>query len=437
VPNLLDLLRLYDRRPTRAIVEQDSEPEGHLMNDIDITTYRETPEVNVNTFFRWAIGAVLATFLVGCGSGIQRNPVPESLVEVAQVKNLEGVRFWGDVPLAGVDEILHEKRWENFAERPHHYLALSGGGSNGAYGAGFVNGWTAAGTRPEFNLVTGISIGAVIAPFAFLGSEYDDLLKSLFTEHSTETMVKKRGLFAIFRHASVFDISQLRELLKELVTQEVVDKIGVEYLAGRFLYIGTTNLDAERPVIWSIGRIAASGDPRALSLIREIIVASAAIGATFPPIIFEVEANGETYDELHVDGGTVNQVFIYPLGAHWATILERFGVGREPNVYILRNGYLWPKYSAVPYKLTAILAGSLESLIRNQANGDLEKIYLQIQADGMNYYLTYIPDDFDVENTEMFDKNYMNKLYERGYEEALKGAPWERFPPGLERTLTE
>jgi predicted acylesterase/phospholipase RssA len=402
------------------------------MSDIGINAYPGKRDVNVNTLFGWLNCVVLAILLVGCGPAIQRNPVPESLVEVAQVKNFEDVRFWGDAPVVGMSEILNEERWENFTDRPHHYLALSGGGSNGAYGAGFINGWTAAGTRPEFNLVTGISIGAAIAPFAFLGPEYDDVLKSLFTERSTDEMVKRRGLFAIFSNASVFDISQLEAVLAEIITQEVIDKIAVEYLAGRFLYIGTANLDAGRPVIWSIGRIAASGDPRALSLIRDIITASAAIGGTFPPVIFDVEANGEPYDEMHVDGGTVNQVFIYPMNVDWAEILERFGVGREPNVYILRNGYLQPQHEEVPYKLTDIVAGSISSLIRTQANGDLEEIFLQTQRDGLNYYLTYIPDDFTVESTEMFDKNYMNALFKKGYDEALTQDPWERFPPGYE-----
>jgi hypothetical protein len=375
---------------------------------------------------------LLAAFLIGCGPAIQRNPVPESLVEVAQVYGHEEARFWGDAPVAKLKEYLEEDHFVRFTERSQRYLALSGGGSNGAYGAGFLNGWTAAGTRPEFNMVTGISIGAIIAPFAFLGPEYDHVLKSLFTENSTDGMVKKRGLLATFSNVSVYDISQLRELLAGLITQEVIDKIAKERDAGRSLFIGTSNLDAMRPVIWSIGRIAASGDPGALDLILDIITASGSIGGAFPPIIIEVTANGETYDELHVDGGTVNQVFVYPPEVDWAAILERFGVGREPNVYVLRNGYLKPHYSAVPYSLTGIISNSLDALIINQANGDLEEIFLQTQRDGLNYFLTYIPDDFDVESTEMFDNNYMNQLFERGYNEGLRKDPWMRFPPGFE-----
>jgi predicted acylesterase/phospholipase RssA len=391
----------------------------------------------MTNMIRSAVGLVMgiaaAVIMAGCGPAIQRNPVPDWLVENAMAVDAELYRFWGDAPVEGMNQVLDDSRLEKLGDdQTHHYLAVSGGSSNGAYGAGFLNGWTAAGTRPTFNLVTGISTGALIAPFAFLGPDFDDELKSIFTEFSTDDLVKKRGVFKILPNASVYDTSLIRDQIAMYITRDIVDRIATEYQAGRLLYIGTTNLDAGRPVIWSIGRIAASDDPDALDLIHDIILASASIGGAFPPVLIEVEVDGETYDEMHVDGGTTNQVFIYPMGVDWAMALEKIGVDRPPKVYILRNGFLNPPYAPVDYKLAKILGQSVNSLIRSQAQGDIEEVFLQTQRDGLEFYMTSIPDEFHEPTTELFDTAYMKKLFDAGYKEALGGDAWERSPPGYD-----
>ena len=156
------------------------------------------------------------------------------------------------------------------------------------------------------------------------------------------------------------------------------------------------------------------------------------MGGVFPPVLIEVEANGETYDEMHVDGGTVNQVFVYPLALDWNIILERAGAKDPPKVYVLRNAQLRPRYSAAGYKLTDITGRSVSALIRTQGLGDLDLIFLETQRDGLDFYLTYIPDGFTEVATEPFDKAYMRKLYDLGYNRAIGGQPWERSPPGYE-----
>jgi len=378
------------------------------------------------------IGAVVIVFIAGCASPIQRNPVPEDLVDVAQVKDLSDIRYWGDSQIDNLDSVMLESRWDEMGKRQQHYLALSGGGDNGAYGAGFLNGWTAAGTRPEFTLVTGISTGALIAPFAFLGSKYDDKIKYFYTEYSAEDLIKKRSLFSIRRNASAVDPSGLREKIEQFIDEDVMEEISVEYGKGRLLNIGTANLDTGRSVVWSIGRIAASGDPQALGLIHDIIMASASLGGIFPPVLIEVEANGTTYDEMHVDGGTSNQLFVYPLALDWGKVMERANVKEPPHVYLIRNAKLTPHYSPASYDLFDIIGHSVNSLIRTQGLGDLDHIFLKTQRDNLEFYLTYIPNDFTESHDGEFDNAYMRKLYALGYERGLSEAPWERSPPGYD-----
>jgi hypothetical protein len=384
-----------------------------------------------NSFY-WFINFLVIVVATGCSPAIKRNPVPESLIDLAEVANLEDVRFWGDAAPPNIEDWLKEARWDEMASSSHHYLAISGGGANGAYGAGFLNGWTAAGTRPEFTIVTGISTGALIAPFAFLGSEYDDEIKEFYTETSTKDLITEWPITRIISNASVADNSKLRAKVEKYVTQEVMEEIAAEYLKGRILDIGTTNLDTQRPVIWSIGRIATSGAPNALELIHDIIVASTSIGGAFPPVIIGVMANGELYDEMHVDGGTVNQVFVYPLGLDFDEIRKRLGMTDKPQLYILRNARLKPTYEAVEYNIIKVMERSTGSLLRTQGLGDVDRIYLEARRDGLDFHLTYIPDDFNEVSKETFDKDYMNKLYQVGYDRALKGGGWLDSPPGYD-----
>jgi predicted acylesterase/phospholipase RssA len=379
----------------------------------------------------WVANILAIAMVAGCASAIKRNPVPESLVDVAEVRNLDGIRFWGDAAPPDLQAWFKESRWDQMGSQSHHYLAISGGGENGAYGAGFLNGWTAAGTRPEFTIVTGISTGALLAPFAFLGSDYDDDIKALYTELSKDDLVERRSIFEMLPNASIIDNSSLRGKVVQYVTQEVMEKIAAEYQKGRILIVGTTNLDTNRPVLWSIGRIATSGTPDALELIHDIIIASTSIGGAFPPVIISVEANGESYDEMHVDGGTVNQVFMYPLGMDFNEVKKRVGLTENPKVYVLRNARLKPVFQVVEYSMFEVMVQSLNSLLRTQGIGDIERIYLEARRDGLDFHLTYIPDDFNAPLNGLFDSDYMNKLYQVGYERALQGGDWQNVPPGF------
>ena len=177
--------------------------------------------------------------------------------------------------------------------------------------------------------------------------------------------------------------------------------------------------------------IADSGVPGAGDLIRDIMLASASIPVNFPPVSIEVEAGGRRYEELHVDGGIVSQVFLYPLGLDWRRLEEKLAVKGTPQVYLIRNSMMDPRWVATERKLITIGVRSLYSLIRSQGLGDVYKIFLGAKRDGLDFNLAYIPRDFNAVPNEAFDMEYMNKLFELGYNMAKQGYPWEETPPGL------
>jgi len=307
------------------------------------------------------------------------------------------------------------------------YLAISGGGADGAFTAGLLNGWTAAGTRPQFKGVTGISTGALIAPFAFLGPEYDSVLREFYTTITTDKVLVKRSLLAAVFDDALADYQPLKKLLAQVTDQRVINGIAAEYAKGRVLLIGTTDLDARRAVIWDIGAIASSGDPRALELIRSIMLASAAIPAAFPPVLIDVEADGKPYQEMHVDGGTATQVFLYP-----PSVRAKDFAQRERCLYIIRNARLDPDWAEVQRRTLPIAGRAISSLIHTQGIGDLYRLYLQAQRDGIDYNLAFIPPSFKVVSKEVFDRDCMNQLYQVGYDLARGGYPWQKTPPGFE-----
>ncbi|MFZ7126643.1 MAG: patatin-like phospholipase family protein [Desulfobacterales bacterium] len=379
----------------------------------------------------------MAAMLNGCGTIPHRNPLPEALGDTAEIPDIPRARFWGDETPRFFEAIMsmpHEQRKASFSGimgREHHYLALSGGGANGAFGAGLLVGWTAAGTRPEFTMVTGISTGALMAPFAFLGPAYDDEIEEMYTKYSTKDLVIKHNILSALTGSSTASTKPLREMLARYIDEEVRAAIAAEYQKGRRLYVSTTNLDAKRPVIWNIGLIAISDRPDALDLIHKVILASASIPAVFPPVLIEVEADGRRYDEIHVDGGTASQVFLYPAALDWRQVERFLDVKGKPSAYVIRNSFLQADWETVKPSILPIAGISINSLIRTQGIGDMYRIYLDCQRDGIDYHLAYIPEVFEAQSKEDFDPVYMSKLFQLGYDMAKDGYPWSKAPPGF------
>jgi predicted patatin/cPLA2 family phospholipase len=374
----------------------------------------------------------------GCATLKHRRPVPEAHSQIAQIPGIPMARIWGDQIPPDLDKRLAglkaQVRKNNPAAigRPHNYLAISGGGANGAFGAGLLVGWTEAGDRPSFDIVTGISTGALIAPFAFLGPAYDMHLKDVYTTVSTEELIRRRWFSKIITGDAATSTEPMQKLLARYYTQQMLADIAAAYEKGRRLFVGTTNLDAERPVFWNITAIAASGNPKALELVHKILLASASIPAAFPPVYIEVEANGQRYDEMHVDGGTTTQVFLFPAALDWSEVAEKLKVKGKSRAYVIRNSFLQPQWEAVDPKLVPIAMRSISSLIRTQGVGDIYRIYIEAEKAGIEYNLAHIPTDFREKPKEEFDPEYMQKLFDLGYGLAKDGYPWEKAPPGVE-----
>jgi predicted acylesterase/phospholipase RssA len=309
------------------------------------------------------------------------------------------------------------------------FLALSGGGDQGAFGAGLLNGWTAAGDRPQFKLVTGISTGALIAPFAFLGPAYDGKLKALYTTISSKDVLKLRGYLAGLTSDAMADTKPLRTMLSKHVDRAFLDAIAAEYAKGRELWIATTNLDTRVRYIWNMTRIAVSRDPQALDLFHSLMIASAAIPGAFPPVMIDVEAGGRRYQEMHVDGGAMAQVFVYPVGLDFEALAAAHDAERRRTLYVIRNSRLDPEWAQVERRTLTIAGRAISSLIQTQGVGDLYRIYLTAQRDGLDFNLAYIPASFNAPHKKDFETDYMRALFKVGYDLAAKGYPWEKTPP--------
>ena len=385
---------------------------------------------------------IVGLLVASCADMSRLNAVPADVKEGTTVLGSNDLRFWGDEASTELAEnaveayrrevSLYRTSGNTGELPPAEYLAISGGGENGAYGAGLLCGWTATGTRPEFKLVTGISTGALTAPFAFLGPAYDDKLKEVYTTLSAKDVLQPRGYLAVVLQDALADNTPLHRTVKKYFDKAMLDAIAAEYVNGRILLVATTNLDARRPVIWDITRIAASGHPGALDLIHNVLVASAAIPGAFPPVMIDVEVNGKKYQEMHVDGGASAQVFVYPPSLNISTVqFDGRRVERERRVYVIRNARLDPDWAQVERATFSILGRTVTSLIQTQGVGDLYRIYLSTRRDGIDFNLAYIPETFTRELKEPFETAYMRDLFQVGYERAVNGYSWAKVPPGF------
>jgi Patatin-like phospholipase len=318
-----------------------------------------------------------------------------------------------------------------------HFLALSGGGDDGAFGAGLLAGWSARGNRPEFDMVTGVSTGALSAPFAYLGRAYDQNLTQLYTETSARDIFSRRPLLiAAVASDSLVDNAPLRTMIEHYVDATMVQKIAEEYAKGRLLFVLTTNLDQSRPVIWNIGAIAASNNPKARDLIVDVLLASASIPAVFPPVMLDVTVDGQKRQEMHVDGGTVAQVFFYPPSFSIRRAAAKFGVdeeklrSRKRVAYVIRNGRFFREDESVQLRTIAIAKEALATMTMSSGVNDTWRMYTLARRDGVDFNLASIGEDFTVPYKGPFDPGYMQSLFAYGYEKGRAGYPWRKVPPG-------
>ena len=383
------------------------------------------------------LAALLAFGLVaGCSIPDRAPAVPNADVELARALGLANVRFYADGdPKPLIDDAMRALERERAALPPGsrqlppaHYLAVSGGGDNGAYGAGLLNGWSETGTRPRFKGVTGVSTGALIAPFAFLGPEYDGALREVYTTMTADRIFRFRGLTAALFDDGMADTTPLAEIIARYADQKMLEAIAVEYRKGRLLLIATTDLDSQRPVIWNIGAIADSGHPGALRLVHQILRASAAIPGAFQPVMIEVEVDGRKYQEMHVDGGAIAQLFLYPPAIELGTL----GVKRERHVYIIRNARLDPDYAQSERRTISIAKRAIDTMLMTSGHNDTLRVYFISKRDAVDYNLAYIGRDFQLIKKGEYDQTYMRALYDYGDREGRAGPLWHKAPPALE-----
>jgi hypothetical protein len=318
--------------------------------------------------------------------------------------------------------------------RRYDYLAISGGGSDGAFGTGILNGWTAHGDRPLFKVVTGVSTGALIAPLAFLGPAYDPQLKEAYTTVDAARIFVVRRFISMLWEDAVADNKPLRDLVAHYMTADVLDAIAKEHAKGRRLYVASTNMDREEPVIWDLGAIASSKDPGRLELFRSILVASSAIPSVFPPVLVKVKLNGKTYDEMHSDGGVFFQSFFIGSLVHLPALVHEAHPDFTGNVaqrlFVIRNGSISPERKQITRGLGSISARAIGTLLKVSGINDLYRLYLSTRDDKIEFRYVSLPADYVRTTEKQFNKEEMNRQYELGYRLGVEGIPWQTLPPG-------
>lgn len=311
-------------------------------------------------------------------------------------------------------------------------LSLSGGGSFGAFSAGIVCGWTCRGDRPNFDVVTGISTGALIAPFAFLGPAYDEQLKTFYTTLEARDLYKKKTLRGLFGE-SLADNTPLANRLDEVLSPEVISEIAAEHQKGRRLYIGTTAAESKQFVVWDIGAIASRGRPDDRKLIRQILLGSSAIPGVFPPQHITVEVDGVCVTERHIDGGVSQALFIHPpyVPPEYRSKNQNAELAGT-NVYLIVAGKLYADLEKIKPVALNLVGKEISAMIYAQTRGDLQRMFTTTMLTGMNYYLTAIPPEYPAPTSSMeFKREALAGMFNEGYRIITQGVAWRRTPPGL------
>ncbi|MBR0729670.1 putative patatin/cPLA2 family phospholipase [Bradyrhizobium japonicum] len=367
-------------------------------------------------------GARLTGFLVlacslalGACTSLPRTPYTAAEASTSRVLDIDGLRRYADEP---VTKFSFDK---DTSTATKSYLALSGGGADGAYGVGVLSGWTAARTRPAFSVVSGVSTGGLIAPFAFLGSQYDDTLREVYTSGIAESLLNDPSIMRVLFGSGLFGNTRLRELVARYVGPEIMAQVARENARGRKLLVVTTDLDTQRTAIWDMGKIAAVGTPEALKLFRDVMAASASIPLVFPPIMIDAEGQGRRFQEMHVDGGVTAPVLTLPEAL---LSQDRLPGKARMNIYILVNKKIERNFELVSNSTIDVASRSLSSITQSQTRSIIFSTYDFAKRNNLGFHLSYIARDYPAPPSEGFDTAYMRALYQYGYEKAASGQAW-------------
>lgn len=346
-----------------------------------------------------------------------RTPFTAADDAAATIPGMPDVRFFADQ----TDEFK-----KALPAEPGPWLLLSTGGADGAFGAGLLTGLSAGGHRPDYSVVTGVSAGALMAPFVFAGPKYDATLQALYTKTSAADIFEVGSTGESF-----LDTWPLRDLIKNQVTPELLADIAAAYKSGRRLFVVTTDLDAQRSVVWNMGAIAVHAtdgkdDGAALNLFRSVLLASGSIPGAFPPVLIDVEGNGKHFSEMHVDGGVGGQFFVAP-----PALMESTSGYKIPAtaLYIVINSGLQPDFAVVDRSTPTILAQSVGMAVKTDLRLMLDRALVAAKNSGIAYNVASIPADFNTPSRGAFDPNYMRSLFETGYDLGKSGHAFADSPP--------
>lgn len=309
-----------------------------------------------------------------------------------------------------------------------NFLVISGGGAGGAFGVGVLTAWTKKGTRPTFDMVTGVSTGALIAPFAFLGPQYDDRLVTLYTSGVARSLMQMRPLPAGLLGQSLAEAEPLRQMVEQNVTQVLLQAVAAEQRKGRRLLVLTTNLDSQRAVVWNMGAIADSGQPDALQLFRDILIASASIPGVYPAVMIKAQVDGRTIEEMHSDGGTASQFLAVPDSMMVGSGPARLPMGAKPNMYVIINNALMPEFEMTPDKTLSVLARAYATLVKSQTRSALQALYGFSQKAGIGFHVASIDAVVRYDPGDPFGTGYMRAVYNLGAAEMDGGSVWKDRP---------
>ena len=377
------------------------------------------------------IAIFLLAFLAGCMA-------PDRIAYGPKAAATAGIEGFGDVRIyADTSRSLPETR--AWLPIPRHkevnYLVLSGGGAGGAFSVGALKAWSDSGQRPEFDIVSGVSTGALIAPYAFLGPAYDNILVDLYTSGVAKTLVDADFLPQGLLGASLLKQKPLRTMVERYLTQEVLAKIAAEHRKGRRLLVLTSNLDSQRAVIWNMGAIADSGRPDALQLFRDIVIASASIPGLYPAVLLKAKSGDQSFEEMHSDGGAASQILTIPEGWMANSDKVEWPKGVKLNMYIIINNALMSEFSTTTNNTFTVMARANSSLIKAQTRSALVATYIYAQRSGIRFRVASIDTQLAYNMTDPFNTNYMRAVFNLGYAKMASGSLW-KDRPSFADTLT-
>lgn len=367
---------------------------------------------------------LLLAALAGCMAP-DRIPYGSKAATAATINGFDDIRIYAD----SNGTLPQGRAWLPAAKHKEvNYLVLSGGGAGGAFSVGALKAWSDKGTRPEFDIVSGVSTGALIAPYAFLGPDYDDILVDLYTSGIAKDLVDVDFLPKGLLGPSLLKQEPLRKMVEGYLTPEVLAKIAAEHRKGRRLLVLTSNLDSQRAVIWNMGAIAASNRPDALKLFQDVVIASASIPGLYPAVLIKASGEGSAFEEMHSDGGSASQILTIPEG--WIANADKgeWPKGQKFNMYILINNALMPEFSITTNNTFVVMARASSSLIKAQTRSALLATYAYAKKTGIRFRMASIDAQVSYDFADPFNTNYMRAVYNLGYAKMASDSLWKDSP---------